>query len=67
MKRTEKELRELAMRNDDASLDEFIEALRGEVVDENGIPLSEVALRESIKRLRPDFTPEQVEIFMKGR
>jgi hypothetical protein len=55
------------MRNDDASLDEFIEALRGEVVDENGIPLSEVALRESIKRLRPDFTPEQVEIFMKGR
>jgi len=67
MKRTEKELRELAMRNDDASLDEFIEALRGEVVDENGTPLSEVALREAVKRLRPDFSEAQIAVFVRGR
>ena len=30
-------------------------------------PTDRVALREAIKRLRPDFTPEQIEIFVEGR
>ena len=65
MKRTEQELQELA--KDDARLDEFIEALASEVVDENGIPLTEAALRESIKRMRPEYTEDQIDIFVKGR
>jgi hypothetical protein len=63
----QRELKELAKKTDDASLDRFFELLKKEAVTPDGISWSEHELRESIKRLRPDFTPEQIEIFMRGR
>ena len=66
-KAEQKELDKLAKRTDDVSLDRFFELLLKEAVSPDGTPWSEHDLRESIRRLRPDFTPEQIETFMKGR
>ena len=63
----QRELDELAKRSDDASLDRLLDLLKKEAVTPEGTSWSEQELRESIKRLCPDYTPEQVEIFMRGR
>jgi hypothetical protein len=63
----QRELDELSKQTNDASLDRFFELLRREAVNPDGTPWSEHDLRESIKRLRPDFAPEQIEMFVRGR
>jgi len=63
----QRELDELSKQTNDASLDRFLELLRRGAVSPDGTPWSEHDLRESIKRLRPDFTPEQIEMFVRGR
>ena len=63
----QRELNELAKRTDDASLDRFFELLKKDAVSPDGTPWSEDELRKSIKRMRPDFMPKQIDIFVKGR
>lgn len=62
----QKELDELAKKTDEASLDRFLDLLKKEAVNPDGTPWSEHELRESIKRMRPDFTEAQIDIFVNG-
>lgn len=69
-----KDWREETMRPDELNA-KILEGLSGKAKEdfEAGLkalnmdnPADREALRESIRRSRPDFTPEQVEIFVKG-
>ena len=62
----QKELEQLAKKTDDESLDRFCELLKKEAVNQDGTAWSEHELRESIKRMRPDFSEAQIDIFMRG-
>jgi hypothetical protein len=63
----QRELDDLAKKTDDASLDRFFELLKKEAVTPDGISWSEHELREAVKRMRPDFSEAQIDIFVRGR
>ncbi|MDD5095223.1 MAG: hypothetical protein PHV74_12735 [Dehalococcoidia bacterium] len=63
----QRELDQLAQKNDQASLDRFIELMGKEAVDPDGCPWSQRELRESFRRLCPDWTDKQLDIAVNGR
>jgi hypothetical protein len=62
-----KELDSLAKRRDDTGLDRFCELLSKGAVSPEGLPWPEHELREAVKRMRPDFTETQIDVFVRGR
>jgi len=63
----QQELNKLATKTDDASLDRFCELLRKEAVTPDGTPWSQHELRESFRKMHPEWTEKQLDIATRGR